>query len=453
MKKLLYFGLAASALLFASCDGGSDPVTQETPATTFATSYLGFENSDDSADSTKIITIKDSGKGIGTYTMSKNTVYILEGLVFVNDGQTLTVEAGTIIKGRSGQGESASALIVAQGGKIMANGTKAEPIIMTGASDKVKRDVEGTLHAGGNLGKTTSGQWGGLIVLGKAGLNSNPGTTQIEGISTSETRGIYGGSDDADNSGVIKYVSIRHGGTNIGSGNEINGLTLGGVGSATEIDYVEVIANDDDGIEFFGGTARVKHALVVNTGDDSYDYDEGWRGYGQFWVSVNPSDRNGEHDGGTKPETATPYATPTIYNATYIGGKKITFRDNAGGYYNNSIFEGFSTDPAIDVEDLASGDDSKVQFEADRLTIEDNIFSNSGSIMVAYSSDLTTSIADASNEVKDLSLTASSPVPASQEASSNAATDAWFSTAAYKGAFDGTNWAADWTLYYGDYGI
>ena len=106
-------------------------------------------------------------------------------------------------------------------------------------------------------------------------MNSAPGYTAIEGIPTSESRGIYGGTNDLDNSGVLKYVSIRHGGINIGSDNEINGLTLGGVGSGTTLDYIEIVSNADDGIEFFGGTAQVKHLVSAFCADDAVDYDEG----------------------------------------------------------------------------------------------------------------------------------------------------------------------------------
>ncbi|MEZ4799223.1 MAG: hypothetical protein R2809_05460 [Flavobacteriales bacterium] len=148
--------------------------------------------------------------------------------------------------------------------------------------------------------------------MGSATLNSTPGETQIEGIPETEPRGIYGGSNDTDDSGILRYVSIRHGGTDIGAGNEINGLTLGGVGSGTVIEHIEVFANADDGMEFFGGTARVKWATVAFCGDDSFDYDEGWRGYGQFWFTVQDpadlsgGDRGGEHDGGTDPEDGMP---------------------------------------------------------------------------------------------------------------------------------------------------
>ena len=320
-------------------------------------------------------TINDNSLTINT-TLSKDTIYIIDGLVFIGNGETLTIEKGTVLKGKPGSGASASALIIAKGGIINAIGTATEPIIMTYEGD------DGTPQL-----SNVKGQWGGLILLGNARLNSSPGSTQIEGIPTNEPRGIYGGADDSDNSGTIKYVSIRHGGTDIGAGNEINGLTLGGVGSGTTIEYIEVVSNKDDGLEFFGGAPNAKHIITALCGDDSFDYDEGFRGKGQFWVTVQDeeSDRGGEHDGGTDPETATPYATPVIYNVTYIGNgtsRAITFRDNAGGEYHNSIFYNFGK--GIDIEDLTSGEDSYSRFVNSDLKLKGNIFYEIGSGTTAY---------------------------------------------------------------------
>ncbi len=409
------------------------------------------------------VTIKDDGNGVGTQTWTANNTYLLDGFCFVNDGQTLTIEAGTVIKGKPGQGENASALIVARGGKIMAEGRKDAPIIFTCEADDLN----------GSVGLADRGLWGGLIVLGKAQLNSTPGESQIEGIPTNEPRGLYGGSDDADNSGVIQYVSIRHGGTDIGDGNEINGLTLGAVGSGTVIDYVEILANKDDGIEFFGGTPHLKHILSVYCADDSFDYDEGFRGSGQFWCAIqdpNEGDRLGEHDGGTDPETGTPYAQPNIYNATYIGrgadaGKRtITFRDNAGGHYANSIF--FNQAKGVDIENLADDQDAYKQFQDGILTVENNVFwdvadgtaegifkvsghgsspADSTAAVEAFAAYFTT----AGNVVSDPGISAANPVPATPLTGNMADyPDSWFDAVNYKGAFGDENWAAGWTEFF-----
>jgi len=331
----------------------------------------------------------------GTTTWTTGNTYILDGFVYVDAGDTLNIEPGVVVKGKPGQGANASALVVARGGYINAAGTASMPIIMTGEADDVNNPVDVAAHE--------TGLWGGLIVLGQACLNSAPGESAIEGIPTSETRGQYGAIGDSvdtdmdgvfdswnlteacnddDNSGIIKYVSIRHGGTNIGAGNEINGLTLGGVGSGTEIDYVEVVFNFDDGIEWFGGNVDVKHAVVAHCGDDAFDYDEGWRGRVQWGFILQSdsadSDRGGEHDGGTSPELGTPFATPQFFNITSWGrgtssGKRaLTFRDNAGGYYHNSIFAQHAR--GVDIEILGNGDDSYKQFQDGNLLLKNNIF-------------------------------------------------------------------------------
>lgn len=299
--------------------------------------------------------------------------YVLEGFVFVNDGQTLHIEAGTVIQGKPGSDVNASALIISRGAKIMAEGTADKPIIFTYEGDQ------------GGSSADLRGQWGGLLILGRARLNSTPGESAVEGLPTNEVRGLYGGNDDNDNSGVLRYVSIRHGGTNIGADNEINGLTLGGIGSGTTIEYVEVIGNKDDGIEWFGGTVKTKHIIAAYCADDGLDYDEGFRGENQFVIvyqdpSDGAADRGGEHDGGTDPETGMPYATPIFYNVTSVGnsGSRImTFRDNAGGQYHNSIFVNYGK--GIDIEDLIGQEqDSYKQWLDGNLKLENNVFFNIG---------------------------------------------------------------------------
>ena len=308
-------------------------------------------------------------------TWTKSKTYILDGLVFVEDGETLVIEPGTIIKGKAkDEGDPGSSLIIARGGTLTANGTSTEPIIFTFEADP----LDGTTAA------TVSKRWGGLLILGSAGLNSTPGETSIEGIPTTEDRGLYGdldSPDNRDNSGSLKYVSIRHGGSVIGSGNEINGLTLGGVGSGTMLSYIEIVGNEDDGIEFFGGTANVQYLISVYNKDDAVDYDEGYRGFVQFVIvhqndAEGAADRGFECDGGTKPETAKPYATPLFVNVTAIGNPKsraATFRDNAGGHFFNSIVHKFAK--GIDIEDASGDEDTWNQFVNDRLTFQYNIIS------------------------------------------------------------------------------
>ncbi|MDA3821406.1 MAG: hypothetical protein PF450_02170 [Bacteroidales bacterium] len=246
-----------------------------------------------------------------TDNISENTtwetgeVYQLGGRVTVLSGVTLTIEPGVIIKGEAGTGPNATTLLVARGATLNAIGTVTEPIIFTSVADEIEPgDI-----ASPNLDPTLNGLWGGVIVLGNAPISADAESVQIEGIPASDQNGLYGGTDAADNSGTIKYVSIRHGGANIGEGNEINGLTLGGVGSGTVIENIEIVSNQDDGIEWFGGAVAVKNVIVWNTGDDAIDTDQAWEGSLDNFVIINPGDECFELDGGegstTKKHTIT----------------------------------------------------------------------------------------------------------------------------------------------------
>jgi hypothetical protein len=270
-------------------------------------------------------------------TWTSDNEYILDGLIFVDSLSTLTIEPGTVIKGRLQSnittGDGASALIIRRGAKIYAEGTPESPIIFTSELDDVTVPDDLLL--------TDRGLWGGLIILGRAVTNQPTTENQIEGI-PNNFNARYGGNDDADNSGVVRYVSIRHGGFSISGvpGDEINGLTMGAVGSGTTIEYVEVFANLDDGYEWFGGTVNTKYLAAIMCADDAFDYDQGYRGKNQFWFALQPDDesgRGGEHDGGDDDETGTPYSMPLISNATYIGSGAsstgVGGDGNAGGKY------------------------------------------------------------------------------------------------------------------------
>ena len=209
-------------------------------------------------------------------TWTANNIYFLDGKVVVEDGATITIEPGTIIKGKQGQEAAAAALIVAKGGMIMAEGTAAAPIIFTSELDNITYGEK----VGTNLTKTDNEKWGGIAILGDAPSSAENGDKvgNLEGIPADEEYGEYGGENAADNSGVMKYVSIRHGGISIGEGNELNGLTLAGVGNGTTIENIEIYATLDDGVEFFGGTVNVSNVLVFYQGDDGIDVDQNYSG-------------------------------------------------------------------------------------------------------------------------------------------------------------------------------
>ncbi|PWD99455.1 hypothetical protein [Marinilabilia rubra] len=232
-------------------------------------------------------------------TWTSENVYQLGGRIAVEAGATLTIEPGTIIKGEAGTGSNATALLIARDATIMAEGEATAPIIFTSVADEITpEDVAAGDFASPNLPPDINGLWGGVIVLGNAHISVGDGTTaQIEGIPSTDTNGEYGGTDDEDNSGVLKYISIRHGGSNIGEGNEINGLTLGGVGNKTVVENIEVVANQDDGIEWFGGTVNVSNVVVWNPGDDGLDTDQAWNGTCSNFAVIHPQGSLFELDG------------------------------------------------------------------------------------------------------------------------------------------------------------
>ena len=306
-------------------------------------------------------------------TWDSDFIYQLNGRIAVESGVTLTIEAGTLIKGSAGQGVNASALLVARGATLNANGTAADPIIMTSTADNIA--IGQTTSP--NLTSNDSGLWGGLIILGAAPISvaDNSGTAQIEGIPASDANGNYGGNVADDSSGSIRYVSVRHGGTNIGDGNEINGVTLGGVGSGTTFEFIEVIANVDDGIEFFGGTVNASNLIVWAQGDDAIDIDQAYSGTVDNVVVVQGgvSDHAFEIDGPEGNATG----EYTITNATLFGlddsvedGEIADYRSRASGANNNVFVTGFTgvgADLQLSDVELDAGDDNDVTFVSDNF--------------------------------------------------------------------------------------
>lgn len=321
----------------------------------------------------------------GTTTWTKDKVYLLQGYVRVDNGETLTIEAGTVVLADTGALENASALIIERNGTILAEGTASEPIIFTSLLDDTNNPDD-------LLDKQTIGLWGGIIICGDATTNTaNNGSAQVEGIPSTlpATVGTYGGTTDDDNSGIMKYVSIRHTGIALASNNEIQGLTLAGVGNGTVLEHIESYASADDGIEIFGGTVNMKWVSIAFAEDDCLDYDQGWTGKIQHLFIIQAAgfgDRIGEWDGADTPEEGSPFAIPTIYNATFIGSlpagtdkRLITFRANGGGKVYNSIF--MEQNRGIDIQiksDSLVSESSYDRFVAGDLDMTNNIFWNIG---------------------------------------------------------------------------
>lgn len=274
-------------------------------------------------------------------TWSVDNIYELAGRVVVDDGATLTIDAGTVIKGREGEGAAASALVVARGGMLMANGTADAPIIMTSVLDDTEPGSYTTFGTG--VDENNSGLWGGLIILGNAPISADAASEQIEGIPADFSYGLYGGDNGADNSGSITYVSVRHGGSLIGEGNEINGITFGGVGSGTTVNHIEVVANKDDGIEMFGGSVDISNVVVWAADDDAIDIDQGYSGTvdNAVVIAFDGTDHGLEIDG---PE-GTLAGSFTVSNLTVKGfnDELGQYRDGATGTTSDAYFFGFQT--------------------------------------------------------------------------------------------------------------
>ncbi len=362
MKKVFIFG--AVALFFAATSCKKEGCTDAT-----ANNYNADAKKDDGSCTYDEPVVENeitvSANITSNTTWETGKVYILAGRITVTSGVTLTIQPGVIIKGQAGTGSNATALLIARGAKLNALGTSSSPIIFTSVADEIQ---PGQI-ASPNLDSDLNGLWGGLIVLGNAPISATASEIQIEGIPVSDANGLYGGTDAADNSGTIQYVSIRHGGANIGDGNEINGLTLGGVGSGTTIDHIEVIANQDDGVEFFGGSVNVNHVIVWNAGDDAIDTDQAWSGTLDNFIVIcgSETDHALEIDG---PEGSM-LAGHTVKNGSLKGevnSELGDFRSSARGAFQNLFFFNFP-DPATDGRgDLSLSSGSDVTFGAGDLT-------------------------------------------------------------------------------------
>ena len=295
-------------------------------------------------------------------TWKAGNTYILKKHIFV-DGATLTIEKGVTVKGEMG-----TSLVVATNGKINAVGTKDYPIVFTSSKP------EGDRHAG---------DWGGVVLLGKAKLNITGGTEKVEGFPATETRTVYGGSDDTHDCGTIKYARIEFAGFELAPDNELNGLTLGGCGSKTTLEYIQIHMGADDGIEFFGGTANVKYLVVSEPDDDGIDWDFGYSGKIQFAIvhqNAVVGDKGMECDSNKNNNDAEPRSNPQLWNITLAGsnsapgtaGKEqsgIHFRRGTAGKVNNMVMAYFA-DYGVNISDNSTVQ----QFKDGNLAIKNSIF-------------------------------------------------------------------------------
>lgn len=240
-----------------------------------------------------------TGEVTGSETWVNTNYYVLRGAVFVRNAATLNIQAGTRIVGESG---SVGTLIVERGGRLMAIGTADAPIVFT--SDQP-------------IGTRNRGDWGGLIINGRARINFESGEAAGEGDT-----GVYGGNDDNDNSGVLRYVRVEFSGIEFSPDNELNGIAFQAVGRGTQVDHVQAHMSRDDAMEWFGGSADGKYLVMSNAADDSVDWTFGWTGRLQY-VAVtqrgDDADNGIEADNNEFNNNVLPRSNPQIYNITMCG--------------------------------------------------------------------------------------------------------------------------------------
>ena len=383
-------------------------------------------------------------------TWSASDEHLLTCQTFVESGVTLTIEAGATVKSLADDGSGlAPALVVKQGGMLMAEGTADAPITFT--ADMTPEELEANPR----------GNWGGVIINGYAPIATAGGINYVEGL-----EGVsYGGSDPADNSGVLSYVRVWHGGRSIGMDNEINGITLAGVGSGTTVEYSEVAYNLDDGFEMFGGTVNLHHCSVVNVGDDAFDTDEGYQGKGQFLFVHRDADSDKAHEMDSKTGgdlDSQPRSHPMFSNVTVMGGAEdaLRLREGTGGDFRNYIIYNVGDD-AIRNDD--NGSELVTQdFSATAGLYPDYLYISENTLMWEVGDQLfedfedTPSFAGTAVEA-DPGLSAAYMVvtPTAGGAayqSVDAVADAWFTQTDYKGAFGQDNWLEGLSILSGSFG-
>lgn len=356
--------------------------------------------------------------------------YLLDGPVFIGDDAAetvLTIDAGVTIFGGDG-----SFLLIQRGSKMMATGTAADPIVFTSAKAVGMRGPE---------------DWGGLVINGKAPINN---ADNADGSAPGEAgTGRYGGNTASDSSGVMNYVRVEFAGNKVDSENELNGIAFQGVGSGTDIDFIQTHMTSDDGIEFFGGTVQVKHVVVTGSDDDSIDWTGGWQGKAQFVVAEQSPDSGPEAERGIEADnleannSAAPFSNPTLSNFTLISragndANGMRLRRGTKGAFHNFVVTGFGG-VCIQVTETQT----EANVDDNSLVISNHVHNcTMGSATAGKGEELVAGEAT----VADPDLVNWQPQAGSDALGIGAGpSDSFFDTVDYAGAFDGTtDWSAGW---------
>jgi len=404
----------------------------------------------------------------GTNTWYATNEYLLDGYVYVVSNAVLNIEAGTVVRGKeAASAPDFGALFVCRGGTMNALGTRLKPVIFTTESDDISDPFDIPLDDESGGGR---GLWGGVVLMGKGlinridaeavgGTNPDGSLYQIyEGLAdatdpmTGQPLHRFGGNDNSDSSGALRFVSIRYSGKTLESNKELNGLSMGAVGSGTTLEFVEVYAGADDGFEWWGGAVNSRYLVSTYNSDECFDMDEGHGGKHQFWFGMQAitgdegMELNGQPSGGANNNVVglQPYGEHQIYNVTLIGeggaGSGSDVMNTRSEYYGkifNSIFTEFQ------------GRDQVSSVTNYYGTVTNNVFwSNVGgngvvdTVNNAFVNPLLVDIDRDQNQLLDPRLQAASPALAGAV---TPPADGYFITTAYRGGFNGALWYADWT--------
>ena len=332
----------------------------------------------------EIVVTDDDLRGDSVYYWTNEFTYLLDGLVFLERGGVLNIEAGTVIRNKQFPTEDdVTALIITREAQIHATGSAAAPVIFTAEDDL---DLEG--HH--DVRDHDKGLWGGIIIMGEAPILAEQAEGSIEGLEH-PARNRYGGNHPQDSSGSLEYVSIRHAGAGLTLNDPMSALTLAGVGSGTILHHIEVIASGDGGLEIRGGSAQLKYVASVLNADNAFEYSEGWEGKGQFWFGLqrrHAGDIGGAFSGGES-QDPDQFANAIISNATWLGAGcedshdpedrentvGLQFRGNLGGLFTNNIISGFKK--GLEIEDFQGGIvDTRQRLEEGSLRLSNNIWND-----------------------------------------------------------------------------
>lgn len=389
-------------------------------------------------------------------TLSADHVYMLQGYVYVEEGVTLTIEPGTVIKGDK---ESEGTLIVRRGGKIIAAGTEKQPIVFTSANPE---------------GKRQPGDWGGIILCGRAPIN-----LMSDGLVEGGPQAFYGGTNVNDNSGVMQYVRIEYAGIPLKPDQEINGLTLAGVGNNTTIDHIQVSYCGDDSFEIFGGSVNLSYLVSIAAKDDDFDTDNGWQGMAQFCYAIRDAaiaDTSGsnciESDNNYFGTSVDPITSGVFCNVTAVGPiqssesavhpqlkNAVLLKNNTRLSIFNSVFIGFPTGLMI------YGYETEQNAEKNSLVFSNNFFIGtitSGKTINNSSFDIQSwikkhnkllSLGNIKLSKNTWQLNNPNLIPSKKAAAVYKHVDwshvllnnAFFEKVSYSGAFGTENWTIGWT--------